>query len=586
MDAGRGGAKLATFEELQASFLRGKQLEAAMQARQAGGASKSGRYKTHDTARKRCLERVVYPGLKMGKLPTMLDAKMLFEMEAPDKIHGPDKKTMDKWSFVYTRKAGAKDEALDLGVVGQTNLLLWASEHRAMSVLSPSARVPVGRPHALYTSYKLTFGGALVVGKTLDEISREQPWFIAWVCGKVRSENRFVMRFPAHEMLYLGLLELEQNAKKLVWEEGVERVSWTIKLSPDLKRNFEAHFIGAPGERRQNAEAYEERALAEEREDDADANPFVDGINRTANRVGEPTLAFLKAWTRRRSSSGTTWRCGRRTGRSSSRFRLPRPRYFQLCFGTPRFGSASASRAARARSTAGRTRGTSASVAGVRAQVAAGLMVNIGHSWVWVVGALFDVVHVNNLPPDCIPPLFRAWARTETRFDPLLKWGVQFDALGLQGSGGALPSPPHTGDDISKALATHASAEMLARRDVAAFERATGLATEVRHVDELADRVGKRSRARAALTEHGADEVRARLQTGSSGPAPAPLRGLLPSFNLGHIGPTPLCGTVGRLVLDAASTTIFAMELDAPSEFSGTILLARGRRKDCGYLLL
>jgi hypothetical protein len=222
----------------------------------------------------------------------------------------------------------------------------------------------------------------------------------------------------------------------------------------------------------------------------------------------------------------------------------------------------------------------------VRAQVAAGLMVNIGHSWVWVVGALFDVVHVNNLPPDCIPPLFRAWARTETRFDPLLKWGVQFDALGLQGSGGALPSPPHTGDDISKALATHASAEMLARRDVAAFERATGLATEVRHVDELADRVGKRSRARAALTEHGADEVRARLQTGSSGPAPAPLRGLLPSFNLGHIGPTPLCGTVGRLVLDAASTTIFAMELDAPSEFSGTILLARGRRKDCEYLLL
>ncbi|KAJ1446476.1 hypothetical protein M885DRAFT_249233 [Pelagophyceae sp. CCMP2097] len=164
-----------------------------------------------------------------------------------------------------------------------------------MSVLSPSARVPVGRPHALYTSYKLTFGGALVVGKTLDEISREQPWFIAWVCGKVRSENRFVMRFPAHEMLYLGLLELEQNAKKLVWEEGVERVSWTIKLSPDLKRNFEAHFIGAPDERRQNAEAYEERALAEEREDDADADPFVDGINRTANRVGEPTLAFLKS---------------------------------------------------------------------------------------------------------------------------------------------------------------------------------------------------------------------------------------------------------------------------------------------------
>ena len=50
-------------------------LEAKMKYRQSGGADSSGRYKKHETARSRCLERVVYPGLCVGKLPTADDAK-------------------------------------------------------------------------------------------------------------------------------------------------------------------------------------------------------------------------------------------------------------------------------------------------------------------------------------------------------------------------------------------------------------------------------------------------------------------------------------------------------------------------------
>jgi hypothetical protein len=70
---------------------------------------------------------------------------------------------------------------------------------------------------------------------------------------------------------------------------------------------------------------------------------------------------------------------------------------------------------------------------------AAGLMPDIGHGRVWLVNALLDVFNVNNLPLDCVPPLFRSWRRTETCFDPSLTWGVQFKALGLEGDG-ALPA--------------------------------------------------------------------------------------------------------------------------------------------------
>ncbi|KAH8065432.1 hypothetical protein JL721_8251 [Aureococcus anophagefferens] len=79
MDAGAMGA-LPTRDELFDVLLKGKQLEQTMKDRQAGGGAKSGRYKKHDTARLRCLRRVVYPRLKMGILPSATDSKMLFDM--------------------------------------------------------------------------------------------------------------------------------------------------------------------------------------------------------------------------------------------------------------------------------------------------------------------------------------------------------------------------------------------------------------------------------------------------------------------------------------------------------------------------
>ena len=73
MDRGDGGT-LASADDLVACFLQCKQLQQTMRERSANGRATSGRYKKHDTARLRCLDRHVLPGLRMGKLPSDKDA--------------------------------------------------------------------------------------------------------------------------------------------------------------------------------------------------------------------------------------------------------------------------------------------------------------------------------------------------------------------------------------------------------------------------------------------------------------------------------------------------------------------------------
>jgi hypothetical protein len=79
---------LAGRDELLSCYLMCQQLEVTMKARQAGGGKSSGWYKKHDTARNRCLQRCVYPGLAMSKLPTAENAKMLFDLPRPADFTG------------------------------------------------------------------------------------------------------------------------------------------------------------------------------------------------------------------------------------------------------------------------------------------------------------------------------------------------------------------------------------------------------------------------------------------------------------------------------------------------------------------
>jgi len=188
-------------------------------------------------------------------------------------------------------------------------------------------------------------------------------------------------------------------------------------------------------------------------------------------------------------------------------------------------------------------------------------MPNIGHSFVWLVDALLDVINVNGLSPDCIPPLYRHWERTMTHFDPTLTWGVQFMAIGLGGSG-ALPSSLHDDEHISKVLQSYSAAEMVARRDAAALERLTGVATDTRHLDELSARINMRSRAQIMLNQHGASEVRSRLLSNTAGPAMEPVRPERPRLDLGVVAPTPFAASVGNRTGGTTIVSMPTMDLD------------------------
>jgi hypothetical protein len=195
-----------------------------MRSRSSGGANSSGRYKKHDTARNNCLQRVVYPGLRMGKLPTAEDAKMLFDLPGPNEILGPDKKKMDEWSNIYARDPRSKEPSIFHHTVeDQSTLLRWA---QSMSTSAPRA-APVGRPHVLRTqcaapantlttdpeprlqlfthrSYKHEFGAHKE--KTFDVIIRENGSYVKWLCGK-----SFSWSWPRHGGLFDVLLELEDR---------------------------------------------------------------------------------------------------------------------------------------------------------------------------------------------------------------------------------------------------------------------------------------------------------------------------------------------------------------------------------------
>ena len=122
-----------------------------MKLRQAGGGKKSGRYRKHDTARLRCLTRVVYPGLRMGKLPSVTGREYVVRAAGPARDHRTVEETHGRLvEHVRTRPALQYCVIRDDGR-GAGGLLVWASEHVRITTAPPRGP-PAGRPHVRITS--------------------------------------------------------------------------------------------------------------------------------------------------------------------------------------------------------------------------------------------------------------------------------------------------------------------------------------------------------------------------------------------------------------------------------------------------
>lgn len=137
MDLGsRNLPNLVSGKELAQCYGECKRLELIIHARQAGGRAASGRLKKHDSARLKCLQREVYPDLRIGKMPTELVWKMLW-LPGPLEISGPAEKDMDRWAQIYVR-LGVLRSTLELRVSQRWRTLLPTSaapaRHRDSSI--------------------------------------------------------------------------------------------------------------------------------------------------------------------------------------------------------------------------------------------------------------------------------------------------------------------------------------------------------------------------------------------------------------------------------------------------------------------
>ena len=176
---------LPSADELIACWKKCVELREAIKERQAGGKDNtSGRLRKHDSARLRCLDRVVEPQLRMGILPASYDAKILFEYEGPNTIAGPAKLEVDEWAkthYVHPRskEAAAARASAAMPMEDQRTLLDWIRIDAPASVSQGSVRAPGGRPKV-----------AFVVGKLLPQ-SQWKDYTIPQLKRESRASRRF-----------------------------------------------------------------------------------------------------------------------------------------------------------------------------------------------------------------------------------------------------------------------------------------------------------------------------------------------------------------------------------------------------------
>ena len=112
--------------------------------RQAGGASKGGRYNKHDTARLRFIRDTALKGLRLGMLVPEEDFRMIRlppMKELETNGSAVDKAAMAAWAERHGQRGGSKKSTLDsLNEHEQQTLLCWVE--RAGGIYSILTRDP------------------------------------------------------------------------------------------------------------------------------------------------------------------------------------------------------------------------------------------------------------------------------------------------------------------------------------------------------------------------------------------------------------------------------------------------------------
>ena len=153
----------------------------------------------------------------------------------------------------------------------------------------------------------------------------------------------------------------------------------------------------------------------------------------------------------------------------------------------------------------------------VRAAVRANHQPDAGHSHLWLIDALHDLL-LGWLEKDAWPTVMRSWSRTDTSVAPITFRGIDFaavDALAAQGVKAIELSPLTSREERMKVL-KHPT--LLARGDAAGIARATGIMTSDRILKALAAELAVEARTRQLLEAHGVQNLAQRMRRTAEAP--------------------------------------------------------------------
>jgi len=145
---------LPEVEEIVEQDAEMRQMLVDISRRQAGGASKGGRYNKHDTARLRFIRDKVLMGIRLGILVPDADLRML-RLEPQEQLRqrgGADWLAMQAWAERHGRDPRSQKKDGSLDEAAQQTLLSWVVRNAARF------HMPVGARRGRGAGYKLDFG--------------------------------------------------------------------------------------------------------------------------------------------------------------------------------------------------------------------------------------------------------------------------------------------------------------------------------------------------------------------------------------------------------------------------------------------
>ena len=229
---------LAEVEDIVNQDAEMRQILVDIARRQAGGASKGGRYNNkHDTARLRFVRDKVLKGLRLGMLVPEADLRMLRlpPQEALRQSGGADWAAMEEWAERHGRDPRSQKKDGPLDEQQQLTLLHWVSRNAARFVEPSCARR--GAP----SEYTLDFG--LYAGKKLlalvkhanahmtvhllptENVDDPKPGpYVLWLASA-----DFDWQFPRHVKLFHALRALDFAGA--VVSDGMQRRAIILSLT-------------------------------------------------------------------------------------------------------------------------------------------------------------------------------------------------------------------------------------------------------------------------------------------------------------------------------------------------------------------